>query len=137
MSLIKINRHPSPKDLRVFATLWLIFLGGLGFMAQRGDHPNLALVLWSLAALGGVVGWVVPRSIRLLYLGAVYLTFPIGFVVSHLILAIVYFLVLTPIGLLMRALGRDPLERRFEPNRATYWKPKTESRPPASYLKQH
>ena len=46
--------------------------------------------------------------------------FPIGWVVSHLLLGVVYFLVLTPIGLTLRALGRDPLERRFDQSASSY-----------------
>ncbi|WP_221031921.1 SxtJ family membrane protein [Actomonas aquatica] len=137
MSLIKINRHPSPKDLRVFATLWLLFLGVFGFVAQHRGASNLAWTLWSLAGLVGALGWIVPPAVRWVYLAAIYITSPIGFVLSHVILGLVYYLVLTPIGLIMRALGRDPLERRYDPTQTSYWKPRAGQRPPASYLKQH
>ena len=137
MSLIQINRHPKPKDLRVFATLWLIFLGTFAGLALRAGKPTLATLLVSLALIVGVLGLIAPPTIRLIYLGAVYVTFPIGFIMSHVILGIVYYLLITPIGLLMRLLGRDPLQRRFDPKRTSYWEPKTESRSPASYLKQH
>ena len=46
---------------------------------------------------------------------------PIGWTISHLVLGIVFFAVVTPIGLLMRLLGRDPMDRRFDPNAKTYW----------------
>ena len=137
MSLIQINRRPKPRDLRVFATLWLIFLGTFAALALRKGNPTLAAILGSLALIVGALGLIAPPTVRLVYLAAVYVTFPIGFVVSHLILGLVYFLLITPIGLLMRLLGRDPLQRRFEPKRTSYWESKTESRSPASYLKQH
>jgi len=38
-----------------------------------------------------------------------------------------FFLVVTPIGLLMRALGKDPLRLRFDHASGTYW---IERRPP-------
>jgi hypothetical protein len=46
---------------------------------------------------------------------------PIGWVISHVILAVIYYLVLTPIGLLLRAAGRDLLARRRDPTAESYW----------------
>lgn len=136
MSLLKINRHPSAKDLRVFASLWLIFLSGFSVLAWAK-----ASAWWSGLLIGGLVvgitGLIVPSAIRLVYLGAVYLTFPIGFVLSHLILGAVYYLLLTPIGLIMRLLGRDPLQRKFDGRRSSYWQPKDRQRSPADYFRQH
>lgn len=137
MPLIRINRDPSPKDLRLFATLWLFFFSGFATLAWHHSNPTGAVTLFGLALLVGLIGWIKPPAIRLLYVGSVYVTFPIGFVFSHVILAFVYYLVITPIGLLMRLLGRDPLQRRFDPALKTYWEPKTTKRPPADYLRQH
>jgi hypothetical protein len=49
------------------------------------------------------------------------ISLPIGFVVSYLVLGILFFLVLTPFGLVFRLLGRDPLERRFDKASRSYW----------------
>ncbi len=68
-----------------------------------------------------VVGWVIPSFMRLVFVGMSYLAWPIGFVVSHVVLAAVYYLVLTPIGLLMRVFGYDPMARRFDREAASYW----------------
>ena len=62
-----------------------------------------------------------PASRKRIYVGWMFAVFPIGWVVSHLLLGVVYFLVLTPIGLTLRALGRDPLERRFDQSASSYW----------------
>ena len=45
-------------------------------------------------------------------------------VVSPIVLGVMYFVVLTPIAWIMRLAGRDVLDRRFEPGRASYWKPR-------------
>lgn len=137
MSLIRINRHPSKKDLRVFAILWIIFLSGFGYLAYHESQTALAVVLVILAALIGITGLILPRATRWVYLGMAYAVFPIGFVVSHFLLAMVFYAVLTPIGLLMRILGRDPLHRRFERDRDSYWEVRPGQRPPASYFKQY
>ena len=39
---------------------------------------------------------------------------PIGLALSHVILGAVFYIVFTPVGLVMRLLGKDPLHRRFD-----------------------
>jgi hypothetical protein len=51
------------------------------------------------------------------------LTLPIGFVVSFILLAVFYYLVITPIGLVFRLMGRDPLCRKFDNTTDSYWLP--------------
>ena len=50
-----------------------------------------------------------------------YAAFPIGWTVSHAILALLYYGILTPIGLIMRLIGYDPLSRRLRSEDRTYW----------------
>ena len=42
-------------------------------------------------------------------------------IVSPIALGILFFLVVTPTGLLMRLLGKDPLRLRFDPAADSYW----------------
>ena len=55
--------------------------------------------------------------------------YPIGFVISIAIFASVYYLVVTPIGLVFKLIGRDAMNRTFDPSAETYWVPR---RPPAN-----
>jgi hypothetical protein len=137
MSLIRLNRRPSSRDLRVFATLWLLFLGVGGAIAWHKGAVSTALILWAAGAAVGLAGLLFPPLARPVYLVAIYATFPIGFVSSYVLLGILYFLVLTPIGLLMRMFGHDPLHRRFDPKKTSYWVARTGAKPPSSYFHQH
>lgn len=122
MSVIQVNRDPSRKQLNQFGGLWLVFFSFFGALAYfRAELPGLAVGLWVAAVLVPVVGWLVPRFMRLVFVGMSLLAWPIGFVVSHVILAAVYYLVLTPIGLVMRLVGYDPLQRRLDRGAASYW----------------
>jgi hypothetical protein len=85
------------------------------------ENPSLARGLWIAAVAVPVVGWAVPSFMRLVFVGMSYLAWPIGFVVSHVVLALVYYGVLTPIGLLMRIFGYDSMKKKFDPETATYW----------------
>ena len=51
----------------------------------------------------------------------------LGYVNSRIILSVMYYGVLTPVGLLMRAAGRDPLNRRRKPSES-YWIPRPKPR---------
>jgi len=137
MSLIRINRNPSTRDLRVFAGLWLIFFGAAGLLAWKRGATGLALGFWIAAAVVSCAGLVAPRSVRSVWLAAVYAAFPVGIAVSYVMLGIVYFLVITPVGLCLRLARRDPLERRFEPGRKSYWIPRGPPRSPSDYFRQH
>lgn len=137
MSLIRINPQPSARDLRVFATLWLVFLGAAGAIAWHKGAESAAFAWGAGAVSVAAPGLIAPRRVRLVYLAATYAAFPVGFVMSATILAAFYFLALTPAGVIMRMLGRDSLDRRFAPHRATYWEPRGPPPAPDSYFRQY
>ncbi len=122
MSLIRINRAPSRRQLAVFAVGWVLslFLIGWLFPVRMGDI-SLRDICWILALVIPSIGLVVPGFLKGTYLVSAYAALPIGLVVSYVVLAVIYYLVLTPIGLLLRIRGYDPLDRSFEPGADTYW----------------
>jgi hypothetical protein len=137
MSLIRINRNPSRRQLLGFGVCWLLFFGCLGAAAMRRSASlNVAAILWAAALVVPLIGWAFPKFMRLVYLGMAYLAFPIGFAVSHVILGIVYYAVLTPIGLVMRLFGYDPLKRPFDARAESYWVARKPSADPKRYFRQ-
>lgn len=132
MALMTINFSPDRRALRLFGAAALVAFGALGawvFLthALAGfEMPDrtarlVAWVLWIAGAGCGFLATVAPRALRPLYVALSLLAFPIGFVVSFVVLAVLYYLVLTPIGLLVRLVRRDPLHLRFDPGADTYW----------------
>jgi Saxitoxin biosynthesis operon protein SxtJ len=136
MSLIRIERNPTGRQLLVFGAAWLVFFGAWGLLAWRHGRSASAEALWTLAAVVPAAGAVSRPILRLAYVGMSYVTYPVGFVVSYVVLALVFFLVLTPIGLVMRLFGHDPLTRKFDPAAKTYWIPRDGTRTVESYFKQ-
>jgi hypothetical protein len=128
MPLLQPNFDPSPKDLRWFAGVWWPCLcGAFGLMCFRKFHlPVAATWLWLVGGLLAAAGLAAPKVIRPVYLGLIRITYPIGWCVSHVALAAMYFLVFTPIGFLVRIL-HDPMERKFDRAAATYYTPRQAS----------
>ncbi len=125
--MFPIEHHPSPRQLAVFGLTWLVFFTAWGAAAWwKTGSPLAAGVCWSLAVAVPALGLAVPGLLRIVYLGMIYATLPIGLVVSYVILAATYYLVLTPIGLVLRLVGYDPMHRRFDRKAKTYWVPREE-----------
>ena len=138
MSIVQINTNPTRRQLNEFGFIWLGFLVLFGVIAFfKFGSPLAARWLWVAAVVVPIVGWLVPAFMRLVFLGMSYLAWPIGFVVSHVVLAVVYYLVLTPIGLLTRVFGYDSMKKRFDPEAESYWIERSlEAVDPKCYFRQ-
>jgi hypothetical protein len=122
--------------LRQFAGLWILFFGGLAaWQALLTDNRNLAILFAGLALVIGIGGLVRPPVIRPVFGTMMALTYPIGWVVSHLLLGLFFYAMVFPIGLFFRLIGRDELHRRKSSER-TYWRPKAMPTDPRSYFRQ-
>jgi hypothetical protein len=145
--MIKLDLDPKPRILRQFAWAALFALPLLAGLFTRGDarwwqlgawnwsHPvvltTIAIAVLQLVACLAGFRWLTLG----LYVVLSVIAFPIGFVLSHLLMGIIYYLVITPIGLVFRLIGRDPLGKRLDPDRASYWHERAATRPAASYFK--
>ncbi|MCB2263000.1 MAG: SxtJ family membrane protein [Candidatus Thiosymbion ectosymbiont of Robbea hypermnestra] len=122
--MMSINPYPSRRELAWFGVAMAAFFALLGGVVWLGTESRTALILlWTLGAVLALLYYALRPLRRPMYAAWMHLLFPIGWLLSHLVLALMYYLVITPTGLLMRALGRDPLQRRYEPDAASYWVP--------------
>lgn len=117
----------SRRALRSFGTLVGSVLLGLGFIAAwKHDWSTTAVFLW-LIGIGCVLvvtGLTVPTVLKPVYRMWMGLAVVLGFMMTRIILTIVFYFVITPTGLLLRLFGKDPLRRAWMPD-ATYWLEKT------------
>lgn len=131
-----VTKAPAEKTLRQFAGLCLVIFGGLGAWRLVQGHADTKA--WVLVALGifiGLPGLIRPSSIRLVFTGWMMAAFPIGWVVSRVVLGIVFYGVFAPIAAAFRLGHRDVLHRR-RAAAPTYWMAKPTPADPASYLRQ-
>src|SRR5262245_894193 len=124
--MIEINRNPSRRDLRLFSGVWTpLFTALAGVVSYWRGDMQLATTIWIVGGAASLVGLASVSAARWIYLALSYATFPIGFVVSYVVLALVFYAIVTPFGLVMRAAGRDVLRLR-RPADGSLWIPRRE-----------
>ena len=134
--MITPSFRPDAKQLRQFAWLALPGFCLFGWLALRSTgSANLALGLAAFGASLAAVGSFVPRAVLPVYLVMMALAYPIGVVVSEVLLRLVYYGAFTPVGLFFRLLRRDPLRLR-KPRVSSYWTPRRQRTDPLAYFRQ-
>ena len=122
MSLATINTDPRQKDLWVFGLLLPVFFALFGLVVgHRTGSPDAARAIWIGGGVVSAIYLAVPPIRRTFFLGWSYVTYTLGWIVSHVILGAVYFAVVTPIGLLVRVFADDPMQRQWDPTAGSYW----------------
>lgn len=128
MSTESLSREDETRQSsdRAFGLVFVVVLALIGLAPiWRGTSPRW----WSLALAAAlfVVASLIPRVLSPLN----WLWFKLGLllhaVVNPVVMALLFFTTVTPIGLIMRAMGKDPLRLRRDPAATTYW---IERRPP-------
>lgn len=137
MAFVRINRHPKPRELVVFATAWMIVVGTIGLFQWMEEYAAAAKICWGLALAVPGIGALWREGLRRFYVALMYAVFPIGWLVSTLVLVALYYGVLTPIGLLLRLRGHDPMQRTPATRADTYWQPRPPRRPAVRYFRQY
>src|SRR5215203_5557511 len=135
--MIRINTAPTRRELRQFAAIWcIVFIATAVSLARRGTAAPWVYSAGTVAILVPLLGLAWLPLLRSVFVGMQYAAFPIGWIVSRVLLISVFVLVFVPTGLLLRVFGRDPLTRRFDQTHTTYWRARPKVRPPSDYFRQ-
>jgi hypothetical protein len=126
---------PTPRVLRQFAGAWVTFFLVLSATAFWKRHNIPLSCVFAVTALIGIAGLIKPNAVRLLFIAASIVAFPIGWLVSQIILAALFYGVITPAGFFWKIRGRDTLQLRSRPKPATFWIKRGPQPPPDRYLK--
>jgi hypothetical protein len=116
----------TPAEGRKFA--WTV---GTAFLALAGlfwwrDRPTVAVVLGALGGLLWLAGLAIPGRLGPVYRGWMGLAHAISKVTTPIFMGIVFFIIIAPVGLLMRLVGRNPIRHRLM--QGSYWYARTEPR---------
>jgi hypothetical protein len=112
---------------------------GLAFLALAGitwwrDHPTISMVFGSVSGALLLAGLLIPSKLGPVYRAWMGFALLISKVTTPIFLGIVYFLVFTPTGMVMRLLGRNPMRR--EAHNGTYWLRRDQAKPRSDMTRQ-
>lgn len=108
------------RELRKFGVTVGVFLGilaGVLFWREKGLYETFA---WASALLLSV-GLAVPVILKPLYIVWMSLALTMGFAMTRVILSLLFAILFTPAGLVMRPLGKDPLNEKIDRSKTSYW----------------
>lgn len=144
MAAIRINWNPSDRQLRQFGLIGLAAVPVLGWVfsgspppATWVDEPAMLMIGGAIGGLVlGLLGWLRPGSLKLIFIGMTLAAFPIGLVLSELIMLLIYITIFVPVALIFRCIGRDALHRQLDRGATTYWTLKKAPKDAESYFRQ-
>ncbi len=120
----RAKREPGPPSERSFGVVIAAFLAVLALLPLlSGGSPHLPLVI--AAAICALLTLAAPGVLRPFNLIWYRLGLLLNRIVSPIVMGAAFFVVVTPIGLVARAAGRNLLDRR-RPERPSYWHPRSE-----------
>lgn len=112
----------SKRELRKFgltmACAFAVF-GGLFLWRVKPVWPYL----FGIAALFLISGVIIPKALAPLEWAWMKMAYLLGQVMTRVILSLAFYLVITPLGLIMKMFGKDQLHRKFDRSASTYWIP--------------
>jgi len=140
--MIKLDLNPGYGQLKQFAFIAVLGLPLIALMVLKFSGYGWA---WSHTAVLTMLGVGVFQLLaflagskpltRAIFVVLMIVALPIGFVLSHVLMAAIYYLVMTPIGLVFKLIGRDAMGRKPDPKMRSYWHDRGPARSPASYFK--
>jgi membrane-associated phospholipid phosphatase len=124
------------KTLKSFSRVMAIALFSIGTILLV-RHKQSYLVFYSLTVLFFGLGIFASFVFKPVYLIWMRLAFVLSWINTRLVLLVVFYLVLTPTGLVMKLMGKDLLDRRIEREKKSYWLAKLKKVfDPAEYERQ-
>ena len=112
-----MNKKSSNKG---FGILFFVVFLGLGLWPLTNDNnPNIYLIITSIIFL--ILGLLNSKLLSPLNLFWIKFGELLGKIIAPIVMAIIYFFILTPISLAVRVFGKDLLSLKFSKQIKTYW----------------
>ena len=113
----KLNKN----ELRNFGLLTGAIVAVLfGLLLPWIRSHSLPSIPWIIAAIFWFLALLVPRGLNPVYQIWMRIGFVLGWINTRIILGIIFYGLVTPMGLILRFFNQDPMARKFEDNLQTY-----------------
>ncbi len=123
-------KAPSNRNFGVTFAVAFAVIGALPLLR----HGGVRWWAWAIAAVFLLLTWLRPQLLAPLNRWWLKLGLLLGHIVSPIAMAILFYMVITPIGLIMRKLGKAAMRVPFDPKASSYWVPRDPPGPPPDSL---
>lgn len=112
----------SRSEQRKFGLVMAAAIGILGMLRFALHGFNyIPTYFFMVALLFGALGLLCPRALKPVLIVWIKFALALNWVMTHVLLTVVYWLIITPMGLGMRLFSDDPLKRAWLPKTDSYW----------------
>lgn len=125
MKLVDINFSPDAAELKTFGKTMIIGFSIIALIILFVFDSPVSAIGLSLFGLTSFILSKIGKAAMIVYVPWMGIAFVMGTIVSNLILALLFFVIITPIGLIFKLLGRDPMNRTLDKNCSSYWQDAT------------
>ena len=99
-----------------------VLLGGAFALSQSARVAPVLIVALAAAGFAAATAvWLSERIGGRIHAGWMSAVLPVGWAISFAMMAVAYYIVVTPVGLVLRIFRDDPLTRKFDPEAKSYW----------------
>ena len=107
-------------DLRKFGiTIGVILLIIAGFLFWSGKES--LQILFTLGAVLLILGFTIPVILKPIYWVWMIFATILGWIMTRVILSLLFYLIFTPIGLVSRLFGKQFIELKWDESKDSYW----------------
>ena len=118
MKLSKVDM----KEVKKFGFFLTIFLLIISLLSYFKGHETRSIVILCIDIIVLLANVFYVPIIKPIYIVAMKIALILGYINTKIILCVVYYLVFTPIRLIMKIVGKDLLDEKIEKNIKSYWK---------------
>lgn len=117
------------KDLRQFGIVLGVILSVFGTIHFFKHHATAYKWFFSFSAISFIFGIFFPMKLKPAFKVFTKIAHAIGWVNTRIILTVVYYAILTPIGVVLRVFGKDMLDAKIDKSAKSYWIERNQTKP--------
>jgi energy-converting hydrogenase Eha subunit A len=123
-----VNWNPDTRARKKFAVSLIIGFPIIAALMEAVSYfkthniGHFPIWLGGIGLAVGVILWLLPQIAKPFYVVWYFLGCCVGIVIGNVLFALFFFLVFTPLGLLLRLRKNKPIEKSFDKSRKSYWR---------------
>jgi multidrug transporter EmrE-like cation transporter len=127
---MKLKLKEDPREWQQFTLVMVLAFSLLSYLLFRRSvlSESVLAAVWIGLGTVGMICSLRPRWFRRLYRAGMTASFYVGQAMGQVLLILVFLVVVTPLGYILRLSGKDLLKLKKEPQASTYWHPAKTSR---------